>query len=145
MHAHRLTPGPVHVLRLPHGSDLYGEITSYVVDNGIEAATVTFLGAVQRASLRCYDQERKEYRDFVIDQRLEVVAGVGNVSLLEGTPFLHIHAAFADEQGQAVGGHVNTGTVVFALEAAVQVLEGEPPVRLPDDCTGLNLWGGNLP
>jgi len=143
MQAHRLTGGTVHLLRLSHGADLYDEMSRFVIDNDIRAATVTFLGAVQRASLRYYDQEAGEYRDFVIDEPLEVVSGVGNVSLLDGRPFLHIHAALADARGHAHGGHVNTGTAVFALEATIQELEGEPPIRLPDDCTGLTLWGRN--
>ncbi len=142
MRSYRFTPGPIHLFRLDRGADLYQEISRFATDHGITAATVGFLGAVQRASLRYYDQEAREYRDFQIDEPLEVVSGVGNVTLLDGAPFLHIHAAFSDEHGHGHGGHVNTGTIVFALEAAVQELEGEAPVRLPDDESGLTLWGG---
>ena len=135
-----LQPGPVHLVRLETGSDLYDSITAYVRGAGIAAASVTFLGAVERAALRYYDQDGKAYRDFTIDEHLEVVAGVGNVSLLEAEPFLHIHAAFADDAGRAFGGHVNVGTVVFALEVTLHELVGDAPVREPDDCTGLTLW-----
>lgn len=140
MRTFRFDPGTVHLLRLDTDDDLYDTITGYVKRHHIEAAWVTFLGAVKRASLRYYDQEQKTYVDFSIDEPLEVVAGVGNVSVLDGEPFLHIHAAFADESGAGRGGHVSSGTVVFALEVSIQVLDGEPPVRLPDDCTGLTLW-----
>ncbi len=143
MYRNRLTPGPVHLLRLPQGSDLVEEIGRFASEQGITAATVSFLGAVQRASLRYYDQSAHQYRDFTIDQPLEVVSGVGNVTLLDGEPFLHVHAAFADDQGRGHGGHVNAGTIVFALEVTVQELEGEAPVRLPDTASGLNLWGGD--
>lgn len=140
MRTFRFDPGPVHVLRLDTDDDLYDAITGYVREHRIEAAWVTFLGAVKRASLRYYDQENKQYVDFSIDEPLEVLAGVGNVSLLDGEPFLHIHAAFADDDGIGRGGHINSGTVVFALEVSIQVLDGEPPERFPDDCTGLTLW-----
>jgi predicted DNA-binding protein with PD1-like motif len=140
MRTFRFDPGTVHLLRLDTDDDLYDTITGYVKRHHIEAAWVTFLGAVKRASLRYYDQERKAYVDFSIDEPLEVVAGVGNVSVLDGEPFLHIHAALADESGAGRGGHVNSGTIVFALEVSIQVLDGEAPVRLPDDCTGLTLW-----
>ena len=140
MRSFRFDPGTVHLLRLDTDDDLYDTITGYVKRHHIEAAWVTFLGAVKRASLRYYDQERQTYVDFSIDEPLEVVAGVGNVSVLDGEPFLHIHAAFADESGAGRGGHVNSGTIVFALEVSIQVLDGEAPVRLPDDCTGLTLW-----
>ncbi len=141
MIAHVLRPGPVHLLRLATGDDVYQEITRYVTDSGIRVATVNALGAVRRASLRYYDQSAKRYEDLVIDEPLEVVAAVGNVSLLDGAPFLHLHAAFSAEDGRGFGGHVNDGTIVFALEVHIAQLDGEPPVRLPDDCTGLTLWG----
>jgi len=135
-----LQPGPVHLLRLDTDDDLYDTVTEYVRDHRIEAAAVSFLGAVRRASLRYYDQQAKQYVDFTIDEPLEVVSGVGNVSLLDGEPFLHIHAAFSDERGGGHGGHVNSGTVVFALEVTIASLEGKAPERRPDDCTGLTLW-----
>lgn len=135
-------PGPIHLLRAATGSDLVGTITDFAVSRSIEAATLTYLGAVRRASLRYYDQDAKEYRDFVDDRHLEVLAGVGNVSLLDGVPFVHTHAVFGDDAGRAFGGHVNVGCEVFALEVTVRELRGEAPVRLFDDVTGLTLWGG---
>jgi predicted DNA-binding protein with PD1-like motif len=145
MHSFRFTPGPIHLFRLPRDADLYEEISRFASEHGITAATVTFLGAVQRASLRYYDQEARQYQDFVIEHALEVVSGVGNVTLLNGEPFLHIHAAFTDEFGRGHGGHVNTGTVVFAIEVTVQELDGDAPVRLPDLASGLSLWGPAAP
>lgn len=143
MRAYEFDPGRVHLLRLATGSDLYEEISAYATEHAVRAASVTFLGAVQQAALRYYDQEAKVYQDFTIDEHLEVVAGTGNVSLLDEAPFLHIHAVFADSDGKALGGHVNVGTMVFALEVTLHELVGDVPIRLPDDCTGLTLWGGN--
>jgi hypothetical protein len=97
---------------------------------------------VTRASLRYYDQGEHLYRDFVLDEPLEVVAAVGNLSLLDGVPFVHLHAALAAADGRGYGGHVHRGTVAFALEATIVELDGVPPVRVPDAETGLTLWGG---
>lgn len=142
---YRYTPGPVHLVRLGCGEDAYDSLTEYARTNNIRAASLTFLGAVRRASLRYYDQDERRYVDFTIDEHLEVLAGVGNLSVLDGEPFLHAHAAFADADGRAFGGHLNRGTEVFALEATIWQLDGTAPVREPDDCTGLTLWGGTLP
>ena len=144
MKAYSFEPGPVHLLRLATGDDLVETLTSYVTERGITAATLNYLGAVSQASLRYYSQVEKEYSDFHIHERLEVLAGIGNVSLLEDSPFIHTHAVFGDERGRAFGGHVNAGTEVFALEVAIRELRGDPPRREPDDCTGLTLWGGTL-
>jgi uncharacterized protein len=137
---HPMRPGAVHLVRLERGDDVYDTLSAFVVDRGIRAASVSALGAVTRASLRYYDQAARRYEDFLIDEPLEVVSAVGNVSLLDGSPFLHLHAALSAADGRAFGGHVRTGTVAFALEATIAVLEGEPPVRRPDAATGLTLW-----
>jgi len=137
---HRFEPGPVHLLRLETGSDLVDEITRFAVDHHVRAAWLSFLGAVRRASLRYYDQEAREYRDFTIDRHLEVLSGVGNIALLDDRPFLHAHAAFADDAGAAFGGHLNVGCEVWSIEVRLEELRGEPPVRTFDERTGLNLW-----
>jgi predicted DNA-binding protein with PD1-like motif len=141
MNIHRYEPGRVHLVSLETGDDVVPTITRYAADNEITAAWFTYLGAVRTAALRYYDQDARRYRDFTIDRHLEVLSGVGNVSLLDGQPFVHTHAAFADSVGRAFGGHLNTGCIVWALEVRLEEYSGEPPVRLYDDATGLNLWG----
>ncbi len=141
MTSHRFNPGTVHLLGLDTGDDLYNAISEYVKKHGINTASLAFLGAVRRASLRYYNPQEKRYQDLEIDKHLEVIAGTGNVSLLDGSPFVHIHAVFADEEGRAFGGHVNEGTEVFALEVTVSQLHGDAPVRQLDETTGLMLWG----
>ena len=136
-------PGPVHLVRIPTGEDLLGYLEAFVTDNRIETAWLSYLGALQTAALRYYDQDEREYCDFHIHQHLEVVSGMGNVSLLDGQPFIHTHAVLADARGRAFGGHVNHGCEVWALEVKIEELEGQPPVRIFDEKTGLSLWGAS--
>ena len=140
MNTYDFTPGPIHVLRLEQGMDIVDAITGCATERGIRAAWFTYLGAVSRASLRYYDQVGHAYQDFTIDRHLEVLSGVGNVSVLDGAPFVHTHAAFGDEEGNALGGHLNRGCIVFSIEVSLQELIGDSPVRHHDPASGLNLW-----
>ena len=141
MTAHyRFESGASHVLRLETGADIVGSITEFATDQGIPTAWINFLGAVRRASLRYYDQDTREYRDFDLDRHLEVLSGVGNISLLDGKPFVHAHAAFSDEAGAAFGGHLNAGCEAFVIEVRVEELIGDPLIRAFDESTGLSLW-----
>lgn len=137
---HRFEVARTHLLRLPTGSDIVTEITGFAEEKGIEAAWLTYLGAVRRAALRYYDQVALEYRDFTIDRHLEVLSGVGNISLQEELPFLHTHAVFGDDQGRAFGGHLAVGCEVWSVEVRLDELSGDPPVRRFDEGTGLSLW-----
>lgn len=137
---HSFTPGPVHLFRLGAGTDIAEGLLDFATTNGIEAAWVSYLGAVRRAAFRYYDQEGLEYHDLVVDEHLEVLTGVGNISLLDGKPFLHSHAVFGDSTGKAFGGHIAVGCEVFSLEVRIEVLDGDAPQRAFDGTTGLSLW-----
>ncbi|MDE0171259.1 MAG: DNA-binding protein [bacterium] len=120
-------PGRIHLLSFGQGDDLLDSLTAFARCRGILAATITFLGSVSRADLSWYDPDAGDYRTIVREEQLEVAGGTGNISLYEGQPLVHIHAAFADPTGMTIGGHINPGTTVFAMEATVQELVGDPP------------------
>ena len=120
-------PGPIHLLSLSEGEDLVQSLTTFARSHGILAATVTFLGSVSRADLSWYDPADGDYCTFALEEQMEVAGGTGNISLFEDQPLVHIHAVFADSTGATRGGHINTGTTVFAMEATIHELIGEPP------------------
>jgi predicted DNA-binding protein with PD1-like motif len=132
--------GQVHILKPPFGSDLLKELESYVRAKGINLAWLSGLGAVSRATIRYYDQPKQEWLDLDLDQRLEVAGMLGNVSLMNGEPIVHVHVILADEQGHCYGGHLGQNTQVFNLEILLTTLSGPAVTRKMDPQTGLTLW-----
>ena len=53
---------------------------------------------------------------------------------------VHAHVTLSDEQGNAFGGHLAPGTVIFACEFVIQELAGDALTRGFDEQTGLPLW-----
>lgn len=129
------------VARLPHGADLLEAIAAVADEHGVLTAEVRAIGALRRARLAFYDQETHAYGEWSLDQPLELVGLLGNVSRRDGTTAVHVHATLADHDGVCFGGHVAPGCVVFACELFVQELVGgEPLERAHDVETGLPLW-----
>ncbi|MHC5053897.1 MAG: PPC domain-containing DNA-binding protein [Planctomycetota bacterium] len=126
--------------RLGHGKDLLEELTAVATAEGVTLGRVEALGALKRARLGFYSQEEREYEFFEIDEQLELTNLVGNVSLKDGKPMVHAHVTLSDRKGAAFGGHLAPGTIVFACEFVMQVLEGPELTRSRDDATGLPLW-----
>ena len=120
-------PGRIHLLSFGEGDDLVQSLTEFARSSKIMAGTITFLGSVSRADLSWYDPASGDYRTFTLEKQLEVAGGTGNISRFEGQPLVHIHALFADSTGATRGGHINPGTTVFAMEATIHELIGEPP------------------
>lgn len=129
-----------HVLRLEKDRDLLGQLTEYCNEHEIDAAQITALGAVTEAVIGFYDQDEEFYGETKIDKEMEMIQATGNVSYLEGERFVHMHATFADEDGNLHAGHLVEGNNVFAGEATITELEGPELIREDDPETGLTLW-----
>ena len=66
---------------------------------------------------------------------------MGNISLLDGEPFVHVHVTLADKDGSAIGGHLDEGTKVWLIEAIITELNGPNGIeRKFDDELCLNVW-----
>ncbi len=126
--------------RLEHGADLLEEITEICRKEDIRMGRVEAIGAVSVARIGFYNQDTHEYQFFTIDQPLEILSLAGNVSIKDGESMVHAHVVLGDKEGKAFGGHLAAGTIVFACECIVEILEGPTLERGLDEKTGLPLW-----
>ena len=127
------------LVRAEHNSDLIQFIPELAKKKGIEIAAFTVIGALKRAKLEFYDQEKHKYREITVNHPNEIASCVGNVSIKNGTPFVHAHAVLADEKGNTKAGHLAEG-IVFAAEIHLQELKGTKIERKHDPVTDLTLW-----
>ena len=123
-----------------HEGDLLAELTGVCKDNGVRLGRVEALGAVRKARVGYYHQDRKEYEFHTFDQSMEILALVGNISIKDGEPMVHAHVTLSDAAGRAFGGHLASGTIVFACEFVIEAFDGPEFHRAPDEPTGLPLW-----
>ncbi len=126
--------------RLDCGSDLLESLTQICKDNDIRLGRIAAIGAVQKARIGYYHQDKREYEFKDLDQHLEILNVIGNISLKDGDPIIHAHITLSDSEGRAFGGHLAAGTIVFACEYTIEELDGAVLERGFDDETGLPLW-----
>lgn len=122
------------------GIDLLEALTKLCVENSITNAKIDAIGAVQKGCIGYYDQLKKEYTYIEFDKAMEICCCTGNVSILDGKPMVHAHIVLADRDGRTYGGHLSSGTTVFACEYSIQQFDGKEIIRKYDSQTGLKLW-----
>ena len=123
------------------GDDLYKTVERYAAENHITHAWINALGAVTQLAYFYYDQDKKEYAQESVHEKLEILSCIGNISLKNGKPFLHLHITCSDRKGKTIGGHLTPGALVFACEIILFVLKGSEKLeRGFDPVTGLHLW-----
>lgn len=125
---------------LRRGADLLEELTAICREKNIQLGRVEAIGAVQKARIGFYDQEKRDYQFIAIEKPLEITSLNGNISMKDGSPMVHAHITLADSSGQACGGHLAPGTIVFACEWLIEALDGPVFKRGFDPETGLALW-----
>ena len=129
-----------HIVKLEKDTDLLDSLTNYAKENNIQAAEINFIGAVQSAKVLYFNQEKKKYDEHIMDQPYEVLSGIGNISLLDDKPFVHVHVVLADSSGKAFGGHLEKGTKVWLIEAFIHEVDSKNLVRNFDENICLSVW-----
>ena len=127
--------------RLDHGAEIIGQITDLARERKIKAAAISAIGSLSQADLGFYDQADQQYLVRAVEGPVEIASCTGNISLLEGEPFVHAHAVLADSSGYILAGHLVRGTI-FAAELYLNELAQADLNRAHDSQTGLKLWAG---
>lgn len=126
--------------RLDHGKDLVQELERLAERHGLTRGTVQVIGALKGAMLGFYDAEKRRFVTNAVPCPVELVSGLGNISLNEGRAQVHLHLIVSTREGRCLGGHAMPGCVVYAAEAAFQEFPGPPLERALDEETGMSLW-----
>ena len=130
--------GRVLITRLLPGEDILGSIEKIANENRIQSAHLNMIGAVSRVHLGYFDRELNAYKDFTVEEDLEIVSGIGNISKHDGKYIVHAHIVAADENGRCYGGHLLVGCQV-SVTLELIITEIPELTRARDEKTGLNL------
>jgi len=134
---YRKIPGGF-LIRLKKNEEIVTELTNFCEEQNVQAGFIHGLGAVQSAEIGFYHLNKQEYEFKNIDEDLEIVSLHGNVSLVGGKPFFHLHGVFSDEKLKCYGGHLKSAIIGGTGEFRLEVFE-EPISRVHNDEVGLKL------
>ncbi len=132
--------GQVLTGRLPRGEDLLETLTDLVKEANIRSGHIKVLGALKNAKIGYFNQNNRKYYYHEFDSGVEIAHCQGNISILDGEPFIHAHIIITDSEGKAYGGHLAEGCEIYVAETIVQELIGEPQERVNEPESGLSLW-----
>ncbi len=120
------------------GEDPIAELTKFAQDHALGAASFTAIGAFREATLGYFDRERKDYDRIPVDEQVEVLSLLGDMSYEGERIKVHAHAVLGRRDGSTRGGHLLAARVRPTLEVVVT----ETPTnlaRVHDPKSGLAL------
>jgi uncharacterized protein len=121
------------------GDEVIAGLSGFAAENGLDAASLTAIGAFSDATLGYFDMERKEYKEIPVEEQVEVLSLIGDIAPKEdGEPQVHAHVVLGRFDGTTRGGHLLKARVRPTLEV-VLTESPEHLRRRTDEQTGLPL------
>ena len=119
--------GHVHIVILDSGEEAFAALTRFANEARITAASVTAIGAFERATVGWFDFASKTYKRIEVGEQCEVLSAIGDIAVGDdGKASLHIHIVLGLSDGSTRGGHLLAGIVRPTLEVVVS----EVPAKL---------------
>lgn len=131
--------GDVYMVRIDLDEDVIESLKKLCEKERIRLGRVEAIGATDHAVIGVFDLVKKEYYPEKVDEFMEIVSLNGNITTMDGKPYVHLHAALADQQHVIHGGHVLEMQVGATCEMFITVLDGEVN-RSRNEALGINLW-----
>ncbi len=130
--------GSNYVIRLEAGEKIIENLLSLCAHDGLGSGFFNGLGAVGEAELGHFDPATGGYSWTKLSGSYEIVALYGNITVVDGKPFIHAHASLGDETFAVRGGHLREAVVSVTCEITLTRFRDDIG-RKRDEATGLFL------
>jgi uncharacterized protein len=130
--------GGHYVVRVDKGEELVESLRRFARESGLKLGYVTGIGATDRVKIGLFDVTEKKFHQTELSGPHEVTSVAGNLTTMDGEPYLHLHVTVADAKHNVFGGHLVSARISATFEAFVTEAAGEVG-RYRDEKLGLNL------
>lgn len=128
--------GDVWFVHFEAGEQLHEAYRALARKENIRAAVIVAgIGMVKDPELGYFDG--RAYHKSRLQGEFELISTQGNVAMLDGAPFTHLHVTVAGADHVARAGHLFDGAVHISHEGALRVLPGLDLRRERDHATQL--------
>jgi len=102
------------------GDEVMSGLKQVAQEHKLEASQITAIGACQDVTLGYLEIDRNEYKRIPVDEQVEVLSMVGDISLdPKGEPQLHAHIVVGRSDGTTRGGHLLEAHVRPTFEVVI--------------------------
>jgi predicted DNA-binding protein with PD1-like motif len=130
--------GSHYIVRMDAGERIVETLKALCERDGIGGGFFHGLGAVGEAEVGHFDPASNDYTWLKLPGPCEIVSLYGNVTAVDGKPFIHAHVALGDGTFSVRGGHLKEAVVSVTCEVTLTRFRDDIG-RKKDAKTGLSL------
>jgi uncharacterized protein len=108
--------GPAYVVRLDAGEKIVEALTALCERDAIGGGRFSGIGSAGEAEIGWFDEAAKAYVWSQVPGPSEIVSLTGNITKVDGRPFVHAHIALAGRDAMVKGGHLKEAVVAVTCE-----------------------------
>jgi predicted DNA-binding protein with PD1-like motif len=112
--------GDQFVLRLDPGEEVISEIKRFCEENEIESGKVMGIGVLREAKLSYFDPQQGEFHHREFSEYMEMISLMGNISVMDGAIYPHLHVTLSDANFKVIGGHLSSGEIGITGEIFIE-------------------------
>ena len=113
------------VLRLDPKDEITESIIKLAEKENISAAGVSGIGATDDFTVGVFDMKKGDYEKFFYNGNHEINVLTGNITEVNGKPYVHLHLSATGKGGKVVGGHLIKAIISLTAEIIVDIIPAD--------------------
>ena len=112
-------------LRLDRDDEIIASLLAVAEKENINAASFSGIGATDNFTVGIFSLEKQTYEKESFTGNHEITSLTGNLTFVDGKPYVHAHITCAGENAKVVGGHLLEGVISLTCEIFIDIINGE--------------------
>lgn len=112
-------------LRIDKGEEIIETIKTVCAKEMISTASVSGIGATDNFEVGVFNLDAKKYDAYHFNTNHEINNVCGNVTSLDGKPYIHLHITCAGKNCKIVGGHLLKAVISITGELVIDVVDAK--------------------
>ena len=113
-------------VRLDKNDDIISSLINVAEKENIRAGSFSGIGATDNFTVGIFCLKKQTYEKLTFnDGNYEITSLNGNITFVDGKPYIHVHITCAGKDGNVVGGHLLEGIISLTCEIFINAADGE--------------------
>ena len=112
------------ILRLDKGDEIVESLADISKTENIKAACFHGIGATDCFEIGVFDLEKQDYNRFAFTGNHEITSLEGNITFVDGKPYIHAHITCGNKDARVIGGHLFRAAISLTGEIFISIADG---------------------
>jgi predicted DNA-binding protein with PD1-like motif len=121
------------VVRIDKGEEVVNCLKTICKNIDIKLGSIIGIGSTDKVTIGLLNTKTKKYQSKEFTGDHEISSLVGNITMMNGEVYLHLHITICNVGHKAIGGHLTSAIISATFEGIIDIIEGQVTREYNDD------------